>query len=105
MFLISRNEEAIDCIDLDIAVETQPLKKRGVRIAPNLVVLSNLLQAKPDGGQPYEWAALTIVRGKAEEKGKKFRFNLPFSCVPQLMRGLEYLINENKNFFGNSTSN
>ena len=94
-----RSEEVVDTIDLDIAQETQPLKKRGVKIAGNLMLLSNLLFARPDGSQPYEWAALTIVRGKPDDK-KRFRFNMPFGCVPQLIEGLQYLLRQNESFFG-----
>lgn len=83
---------------MDFAIETAPLKKRGVRIAQNLLVLSNVLYAKPDGSQPYEWAALTFVRGKDTDK-KKFKFNIPFNCVPQLIKALQFLLKENKDFF------
>lgn len=88
-----------DPVDLDIAQESQPLVKKGVRIAPNLMVVSNVLVAKPDKGESYEWSALTITRGKKDDGSRPFRYNLPFSCTPKLIEGLQYLVKENKSFF------
>ena len=84
-------------IDVDLSPSSEPVKWKAIKITSNIVLTSNLLNAEPKGAAAYEWAALTITR--LSKDNKKFKFNLPFSCLPAMIKALEIMKEENIKFF------
>ena len=77
------------------------LKKRKVMISSNIILISQMIDAgQLDAkGLFNNYAAMTIH--KKMKDGKAFEFHIPLQLIPTMIKGMNYLVENNKDFFQN----
>ncbi len=90
------NDKNVDYNLYHEAPENVATKK--IKISSNVILSCKMIEASGDQkGLTYDYAALTISR--KTKNNKAYEFNLPLTIAPNLMKGIELIMNDNKNFF------
>lgn len=90
------NDKNVDYNLYHEAPENVATKK--IKISSNVMLICKMIEAAGDQkGLTYDYAALTISR--KTKNGKAYEFNLPLTIAPNLVKGIELIMKDNKHFF------
>lgn len=90
------NDKNVDYNLYHEAPENVATKK--IKLSSNVILMCKMIEATGDQrGLTYDYAALSIIR--KTKNNKAYEFNLPLTIAPNLVKGVELIMNENKHFF------
>lgn len=90
------NDKNVDYNLYNEAPENVATKK--IKLSSNVILMCKMIEAAGDkNGLTYDYAALSISR--KTKNGRAYEFNLPLTIAPNLMKGIEYIMRDNKHFF------
>lgn len=90
------NDKNVDYNLYHEAPENVATKK--IKISSNVILMCKMIEATGDQkGLTYDYAALTISR--KTKNGKAYEFNLPLTIAPNLIKGINLIMQDNKHFF------
>jgi hypothetical protein len=90
------NDKNVDYNLYHEAPENVATKK--IKLSSNVILMCKMIEATGEQrGLTYDYAALSIIR--KTKNNKAYEFNLPLTIAPNLVRGIELIMQENKHFF------
>jgi hypothetical protein len=90
------NDKNVDYNLYHEAPENVATKK--IKLSSNVILMCKMIEATGEQrGLTYDYAALSIIR--KTKNNKAYEFNLPLTIAPNLVKGIELIMQENKHFF------
>ena len=90
------NDKNVDYNLYHEAPENVATKK--IKLSSNVILMCKMIEANSgQKGLTYDYAALSIIR--KTKNNQAYEFNLPLTIAPNLVKGIELIMTENKNFF------
>lgn len=90
------NDKNVDYNLYNEAPENVATKK--IKLSSNIILMCKMIEGAGDSkGLSYDYAALSIIR--KTKNNKAYECNLPLTICPNLIKGIEFIMKENKHFF------
>lgn len=94
--VIMFNDKNVDYNLYHEAPENVATKK--IKLSSNVILMCKMIEANAgQKGLTYDYAALSIIR--KTKNNQAYEFNLPLTIAPNLVKGIELIMTENKHFF------